>query len=112
MPPKQPRIQSSRNTPQKVFGAVPRELRQQRGDSQDAFAHRTGYHRNYVGQLERGEGPKHLREAVVNIVRSGCISLTDGAVRELRRLQKREQAANHHDVSDRARLRRELLARL
>jgi transcriptional regulator with XRE-family HTH domain len=34
---------------------VLRRLRQEKGNSQDSFAHQTGYHRNYVGQLERGE---------------------------------------------------------
>ena len=34
---------------------VLRRLRQEKGCSQDSFAHQTGYHRNYVGQLERGE---------------------------------------------------------
>ena len=38
-----------------VFGFVLRQLREQGGYSQDSFAYRTGYHRNYVGQLERGE---------------------------------------------------------
>ena len=38
-----------------AFGLILRYLREQAGDSQDAFAHRTGYHRNYIGQLERGE---------------------------------------------------------
>ena len=32
-----------------------RSLREERGHSQDSFAHLAGYHRNYVGQLERGE---------------------------------------------------------
>lgn len=41
--------------PQTVFGIVLRELRTRAGYSQDGFAHMTGYHRNYIGQLERGE---------------------------------------------------------
>jgi len=44
-----------RSNPKIAFGLVLRQLREQGGDSQDSFAHRTGYHRNYVGQLERGE---------------------------------------------------------
>lgn len=38
-----------------AFGLVLRQLRRDRGYSQDTFAHRAGYHRNYIGQLERGE---------------------------------------------------------
>src|SRR4051794_7463181 len=41
--------------PRVAFGLVLRALRQEGGYSQDSFAHRTGYHRNYIGQLERGE---------------------------------------------------------
>jgi len=42
-------------TPQIAFGIVLRQLREKAGHSQDSFAHATGYHRNYIGQLERGE---------------------------------------------------------
>jgi transcriptional regulator with XRE-family HTH domain len=49
------RSQHRSNSPKIAFGLVLRQLRERGGDSQDSFAHRTGYHRNYVGQLERGE---------------------------------------------------------
>jgi transcriptional regulator with XRE-family HTH domain len=32
-----------------------RELRTQRGRSQEQFAHDCGFHRTYVGSIERGE---------------------------------------------------------
>jgi transcriptional regulator with XRE-family HTH domain len=50
-----PNRSQHRSNPKIAFGLVLRQLREHGGDSQDSFAHRTGYHRNYVGQLERGE---------------------------------------------------------
>lgn len=37
------------------FGAHVRQLRTERGWSQEAFADRAGLHRTYVGSIERGE---------------------------------------------------------
>ena len=37
------------------FGARVRELRKQRGFSQEDFAHRVGLDRSYMGGVERGE---------------------------------------------------------
>ena len=57
------------SNPKVAFGTVLRQLREQRGDSQEAFAHRTGYHRNYIGQLERGEKSPSLG-ALFNIAQA------------------------------------------
>jgi transcriptional regulator with XRE-family HTH domain len=40
---------------------VLRQLRVDKGYSQDSYAHQTGYHRNYIGQLERGEKSPSLK---------------------------------------------------
>jgi len=44
-----------------AFGVVLRRLRVDSGYSQDSYAHQTGYHRNYIGQLERGEKSPSLK---------------------------------------------------
>ena len=58
-----------KSNPKIAFGLVLRQLREQYGDSQDSFARRTGYHRNYVGQLERGEKSPSL-SALFNLSRA------------------------------------------
>jgi transcriptional regulator with XRE-family HTH domain len=39
----------------KQFGKRIAELRKKQGFSQEAFAHECGFHRSYMGALERGE---------------------------------------------------------
>jgi transcriptional regulator with XRE-family HTH domain len=41
--------------PRLVFGRRIRELRQERGFTQEELAERSHLHRNYVGGIERGE---------------------------------------------------------
>lgn len=39
----------------KLFGLRIKQLRVEEGISQEALAHNTGFHRTYIGMLERGE---------------------------------------------------------
>lgn len=49
---------------QEQFGARVRNLRKQRGLSQESLAARTGFHSNYIGGIERGTTKLSLLNAV------------------------------------------------
>jgi transcriptional regulator with XRE-family HTH domain len=50
----------------KKLGKRIAELRKKKGFSQEAFAHECGFHRSYMGAVERGE--KNITLAMVNRV--------------------------------------------
>lgn len=52
-------------SPQVAFGTAVREIRLEKGLSQESLAERAGLHRTYVGGIERGE----RNPGLINIVR-------------------------------------------
>lgn len=48
-------------SPETAFGRALKEFRQRRELSQDELGARSGYHRTYIGQLERGQKSPSLR---------------------------------------------------
>jgi transcriptional regulator with XRE-family HTH domain len=60
----------------KKLGKRIAELRKKKGFSQEAFAHECGFHRSYMGALERGE--KNVTLAMVNkVAKTLKISLSE-----------------------------------
>ena len=58
-----------------AFGRRIRELRNARGLSQEELAFQTGFHRTYIGMIERGERNLSLRNK--GVLTSGSISVID-----------------------------------
>ncbi len=54
------------NSPEAIFGRVLKTARMKRALSQDELGYRSGYHRTYISQLERGEKSPSLR-TIVNL---------------------------------------------
>jgi transcriptional regulator with XRE-family HTH domain len=48
-------------SPEMAFGRVLRKIRESHAISQDDLGAKSGYHRTYIGQLERGEKSPSLR---------------------------------------------------
>jgi transcriptional regulator with XRE-family HTH domain len=60
----------------KKFGKRIRQLRQARGFSQEDFADKCGFHRNYIGGVERGERSITF-EGAASIAKTLKISLSE-----------------------------------
>ena len=58
------------------FGSTLRNLRDERGYSQEELAERAGLHRNYVGGVERGERNVAL-ENIVKLAKALAVSPRD-----------------------------------
>lgn len=56
-----PSARGHRTSSEIAFGRVLREIRHKQGVSQDELGARSGYHRTYIGLLERGEKSPSLR---------------------------------------------------
>jgi ribosome-binding protein aMBF1 (putative translation factor) len=61
VPPRQPKSVNPSLSIENAFGGILRATRLDRGMSQEELAHISGYHRNYIGILERGEKSPSLR---------------------------------------------------
>jgi transcriptional regulator with XRE-family HTH domain len=64
--------------PQRNFGRELRARREERGMSQEAFADRLGFHRTYLGAIERGERNLTLRsvERIAAAIKVDPLELT------------------------------------
>ena len=76
---------------EETFGEVLRALRLLRNMSQEELAHVSGYHRNYIGILERGEKSPSLR-TIFNL--GGALSIQPSRIlaRVERSLKRRGRA--------------------
>lgn len=72
-------------SPETVFGQILRRIRLSRSLSQEELGARSGYHRTYIGLLERGEKSPSLRTlfnlaATLKIAPSEIVRRVEGSV--------------------------------
>ena len=60
---------TARITVEDLFGRTLREMRRERGVTQEGLAFESGYHPTYIGQLERGQKSPSLR-AITRIAKA------------------------------------------
>ena len=76
-------------TPEQAFGLIVRRIRLKRGLSQQALADKSGYHRTYIGLLERGQKSPSLR-TIFNIATTLQVKPSE-IVRGVERLVERTE---------------------
>jgi transcriptional regulator with XRE-family HTH domain len=64
-------------TPEEAFAKVLREIREERGLSQEALGYESNYHRTYIGMLERGLMNPSLR-TVLSV--SSALNIAPGEI--------------------------------
>jgi transcriptional regulator with XRE-family HTH domain len=84
---------STARKPEELFGKVLRELRKQRGLSQEVLAFESGYHPTYIGQLERGKKNPSLR-AIISLA-SVLGVLPSELIRRFEELDQRHRSEPH-----------------
>jgi transcriptional regulator with XRE-family HTH domain len=69
-------MSSAKKTAESILGERLRQLRAERGISQETLAELAGLHRNYIGHLERGEKTASL-DVIVRLSATFDMSVTD-----------------------------------
>jgi len=77
-------------TPEKAFGKVLREIRQEHSLSQEELGFESGYHRTYISLLERGRKSPSLNTifqlaAALAVLPSEVVRRTEAGVSRVRR---------------------------
>ncbi len=77
-------------TPEKAFGKVLREIRQEQSLSQEELGFKSGYHRTYISLLERGRKSPSLNTvfqlaAALRVSPSEILQRTESRVGRVRR---------------------------
>ncbi len=86
-------------TPEKAFGNVLRDIRQERSLSQEELGFESGYHRTYISLLERGRKSPSL-----NTIFQLATALAVSPSEILRRTEARVSRVTRRDAGERKKI--------